>query len=38
MDIMKCTLQHFVGDFARHDSQIYEKVQYDTPVPPDQNE
>jgi len=36
MDIMKCALQHFVGDFARllhavHN--FYEKVQYDTPVP-----
>ena len=38
--IIKCALQHFVGDFARllhavHN--FHEKVQYDIPVPPGQN-
>jgi len=42
MDIIKCALQHFVGDFARRlieaqiaarSSQFYVKVQYDTQVP-----
>ena len=40
MNVIQCALQLFVGDFARllhtvHN--FYEKVQYDTPVFPDQN-
>ena len=32
MNIIQCALQHF-----QRSSQLKEKVQYDTPVPPDQN-
>ena len=33
MDIIKCALQHFVGDFARLLILAQIAVQYDTPVP-----
>ena len=41
MDIIKCALQHFVGDFARLQqiaatqfTILWERVQNDKPVPP----